>query len=142
MREDKVLYTGGTFDLFHAGHVTFLRHCRNIADRVVVGLNTDEFIEQFKGKKPVISYFERREVLLACKYVDEVMPNVGGEDSKPAILMAQANIIAIGVDWAYKDYYVQMGFTQEWLERQKITLVYVAIDKNQSSTNIKEKIGT
>jgi len=49
-----LIYTGGTFDLFHAGHVEFLRRCSDLG-RVLVSLNTDEFIEEYKGKPPVIS---------------------------------------------------------------------------------------
>ena len=68
------LYTGGTFDLFHAGHVEFLKRCKEIADTVTVSLNSDQFIEKYKGKPPVMRYRERREVLNACKYVDAPTP--------------------------------------------------------------------
>ena len=47
------VYTGGTFDLLHAGHVKFLRRCAEFG-RVVVALNTDEFVEQYKGRKPIM----------------------------------------------------------------------------------------
>jgi len=50
-----VVYTGGTFDLFHAGHSRFLARCAQLGD-VVVSLNTDEFIEEYKGKPPIISF--------------------------------------------------------------------------------------
>ena len=72
----KILYTGGTFDVFHYGHMNFLRQCSKIADRVVVSLNTDEFIEYYKGKglisdvylgpneKGYIKYFSKKK--LAC----------------------------------------------------------------------------
>ncbi len=135
-----ILYTGGTFDLFHAGHVRFLMHCRKIAESVVVCLNTDDFIERFKGAVPVISYEEREQVLLSCQYVDKVIPNTGGEDSKPTILQSGAAIIAIGSDWAAKDYYKQMDFTQEWLDKNGITLVYISFKRVQSTTNIKKQM--
>ena len=44
----KILYTGGTFDLFHYGHANFLKQCNLLADEVIVSLNTDEFIKKFK----------------------------------------------------------------------------------------------
>jgi len=133
------IYTGGTFDLFHSGHVNLLRRCSELG-YVVVSLNTDEFIEGYKGKPPVLSYQEREAVLKSCKYVDQVIPNVGGSDSKIAIELAQPDYIAIGSDWAKRDYYAQMGFDQDWLDARGIGLVYIPYTKGVSSTNIKGRI--
>jgi len=134
------LYTGGTFDLFHAGHVEFLRQCSMIAEKVIVSLNTDEFIEEYKGKPPVMSYWERQQVLRACVWVDEVVPNTGNADSKPAILDAKTDIVAIGSDWARKDYYKQMQFTQDWLDEHNICLIYIPYTPGISSTDIKSRL--
>jgi len=87
------VYSGGTFDLMHAGHANFLRRCAELGDRVVIALNTDEFIEEYKGKPPVISYADRRDVLLACRYVDEVIPNIGGPDSRITIETVMPDLI-------------------------------------------------
>jgi glycerol-3-phosphate cytidylyltransferase len=134
------LYTGGTFDLLHSGHSRFLKRCAEISDYVVVSLNTDEFIEEYKGKPPVISYADRRDVLLACRYVDEVIPNTGGADSKPSIEEVMPDIIAIGSDWARRDYYYQMGFDQDWLDDRGISLIYIPYSPGISSTAIKERM--
>lgn len=134
------LYTGGTFDLLHSGHTNFLRRCSEMAGYVVVSLNTDEFIEEYKGKPPVISYQDRRDVLLACRYVDEVIPNKGGPDSKPAIEEVMPDIIAIGTDWARRDYYYQMDFDQDWLDDRGIALCYIPYSPGISSTAIKERM--
>jgi glycerol-3-phosphate cytidylyltransferase len=141
--DSRVVYTGGTFDLFHAGHVNLLRQCRYIAGRgrVVVALNTDEFIESYKGSSPVCSFEDRRKVLEACRYVDEVIPNWSGGDSKPTIMSVRPSFIVIGSDWAQKDYYAQMQFSQEWLDEHNIVLVYVPYTDGISSTQIKERIG-
>lgn len=136
----KTLYTGGTFDLFHFGHVNFLSKCRLMSDRVVVALNTDEFIKKFKGAAPIMSYQERERSLMSCPYVDEVIPNLGGSDSKPSINWIKPHIIAIGDDWAHKDYYTQMDFTQQWLDENNIVLVYVPYTKGISTTDIKTRI--
>jgi glycerol-3-phosphate cytidylyltransferase len=136
----KILYTGGTFDLFHAGHVNFLRMCKMLADEVVVSLNTDEFIEEYKGFTPFHSYQQRKDILLSCRYVDRVQANIGGKDSTKTIELVSPHIIAIGTDWASKDYYSQMGFTQEWLDVRNILLVYLPYTANISSTIVKEKI--
>lgn len=134
-----LVYTGGTFDLFHSGHVNFLKRCARLGT-VVVSLNTDEFVESYKGKPPIMSYAEREAVLKGCVYVDFVIPNIGGEDSKLAILNVQPTIIAVGTDWAVKDYYKQMGFTQEWLDEQGIVLVYIPYTEGISSTEIKRRL--
>lgn len=135
------VYTGGTFDLFHSGHVNLLKQCKKIANggEVVVCLNTDEFVFKFKSKKPVCSYRDREAVLLSCRYVDRVIKNTGGEDSKPTILDVKPDFIVVGSDWAKKDYYSQMMFTQEWLDKHNILLVYVPYGNYSSSTAIREK---
>jgi glycerol-3-phosphate cytidylyltransferase len=138
-----IIYTGGTFDLFHSGHVNLLKRCREVAGqegKVVVALNTDDFIFQFKNKKPICSEQERLDVLLACRYVDEVVMNVGGQDSRISIEMVGPNYIVVGSDWAKKDYYAQMSFTQEWLDEKGIGLVYVPYTQTISSTKIKGRM--
>lgn len=138
-----IVYTGGTFDLFHSGHVNLLKRCREVAGadgKVVVALNTDDFIFQFKNKKPICSEQERLDVLLACKYVDEVVMNVGGQDSRISIEMVGPNYIVVGSDWAKKDYYSQMSFTQEWLDERGIGLVYVPYTQTISSTKIRGRM--
>ena len=138
------VYTGGTFDLFHVGHLNLLKRCREIAGctgQVIVSLNTDEFIYKYKGKNPVIQYEDRKAILESCKYVDSVMENYGQEDSKKSILLAQLiDVVAIGSDWARKDYYKQMNFDQDWLDSQRISLIYIPYTSGISSTQIKEKI--
>jgi len=138
-----IVYTGGTFDLFHSGHVNLLKRCREVAGqdgKVVVALNTDDFIFQFKNKKPICSEQERLDVLLACRYVDEVVMNVGGQDSRISIEMVGPNYIVVGSDWAKKDYYAQMSFTQEWLDERGIGLVYVPYTQTISSTKIRGRM--
>lgn len=139
----RTVYTGGTFDLFHAGHVHFLWQCKKIAGeegQVVVALNTDEFIYEYKKKVPVVNYAHRKAVLEGCKYVDRVVPNQKGKDSKPTILSVKPNFIVIGDDWARKDYYAQMGFTQQWLDDNDIVLIYVPYMDGISSTEIRKSL--
>jgi glycerol-3-phosphate cytidylyltransferase len=133
------IYTGGTFDLFHAGHANFLARCAELGS-VTVALNTDEFIKEYKSKAPVMSYQERLEVLASCRYVDNIIPNEGGADSKPSILRAKPDIVAIGSDWARRDYYYQMAFDQDWLDEQNISLLYIPYTSGISTTELKRRI--
>lgn len=133
------VYTGGTFDLFHSGHVAFLKRCADFG-RVVVSLNTDEFIELYKGKPPVITYAERKAVLEGCKWVDEVVPNIGGHDSTLAIELVKPDLIVVGSDWARRNYYGQMCFNQDWLDQRGIGLCYMPYTDGISSTEIKRRL--
>ena len=133
------VYTGGTFDLFHAGHVEFLRQCALLGP-VTVALNTDEFIETYKGKAPVMTYEERKTVLEACKFVSAVVENKQGSNSKPTIRNVNPDVIAIGSDWARRDYHQQMGFTQDWLDNRGIWLLYIPYTSDISSTIIKQRM--
>ena len=138
-----IIYSGGTFDMFHAGHAFLLAQCRKLAGpdgKVVIALNPDAFVASYKGKPPVCSYAERAAVLNAVRYVDEVVRNQYGADSKPTIEMVRPDIIAIGVDWAAKDYYRQMGFSPEWLDERDISLVYIPHPTPLSSTEVKARL--
>lgn len=134
-----IAYTGGSFDLFHAGHAQFLEKCSYYGD-VVVALNTDEFVEEFKGKRPVMTFAERYTVLAACKYVYRVIANISGADSKPTIASVNPDIIVVGSDWEKKDYYKQMQFTPDWLKEQGIRLIYVPYTNPISTTIIKKRL--
>ena len=72
------LYVDMCADLFHYGHVRLLKSASEIANRrntrLVVGVHSDETIESYK-RSPVMSMNERIEVVSACKYVDNVIPN-------------------------------------------------------------------
>jgi cytidyltransferase-like protein len=127
------------FDLLHAGHVAFLNRCAELGT-VIVSLNTDEFITAYKGRPPVMSYAERKAVLLGLRSVADVVPNRGGADSTIAIEDVNPDLIVIGSDWARRDYYAQMGFTQDWLDARGIGLAYVPYTKGISTTDIKARM--
>ena len=138
-----IVYTGGTFDVLTVGHVDLFRWCRKIAGkdgRVVIALNSDEFVSRFKGE-PTMSYEDRKALLEAIRdLIDEVIPNTGDEDSKQTILKVKPDVIVVGSDWLKKDYCKQMSFTPEWLEKNKIALMYIPRYLDISSSKIKEKI--
>jgi len=136
----RVAYSGGTFDLMHEGHLELLEHCKNIADYVVIALNTDDFVKRFKGRPPVMGFEQRRRLLESCKFVDEVIPNYGGEDSTLPILDVNPDVIVIGMDWLEKDYCKQMSFTPKWLSDHNISLCYVPRTTGMSTTRLKKEV--
>lgn len=133
------VYTGGSFEIPHIGHINFLNKCAKYG-QVTVSLNTDEFIESYKGFKPAFSYTERKQLLEFLPSVFKVIPNIGGSDSKQAILKENPDIIAIGTDWHDKNYCKQMGFTTKWLEEQNIHLCYIPYTPIISTSEIKKRI--
>ena len=132
------VYVGGTFDLFHWGHVELLKKCEEIGE-VWVALNTDKFCAEYKHK-PVMTYEERKKVLESCIYVDGVVENTGGYDSKPSILKVMPDYIVHGDDWTGDAYLKQLGIDQAFLDEHKIKLVYVPYTKNISTSEIIKRI--
>lgn len=135
----RVVYTGGTFDLFHAGHVTFLRAARALGDELVVAVNSDEFAGRYK-RRPVMSYDERVYVLNACRFVDRVVLNVGDEDSGISIAQVCPQAIVIGDDWRNRDYLGQLGIDQAFLDALGATIIYLPYTQNVSTSDIIQRI--
>jgi glycerol-3-phosphate cytidylyltransferase-like family protein len=91
-------------------------------------------------KKPICTYEERARVLMSCKWVDKVVPNLSGQDSKPTLLKVMPDFLVVGSDWMKRDYYAQMSFTQEWLDMHSIKLIYLPYATGISSTELKQRL--
>ncbi|NMA72567.1 MAG: adenylyltransferase/cytidyltransferase family protein, partial [Bacteroidales bacterium] len=66
-------YTSGVYDLFHIGHLNILKNAKSMCDKLVVGVSTDE-LSMYKGKKPLIPFEDRIEIVRAIRFVDAVVP--------------------------------------------------------------------
>ena len=95
------IITYGTFDLFHVGHVRLLERLAKMGDRLIVGVSTDEF-NSMKGKAAFFSYQQRKEIVSACRFVDEVIPERHWHQKPRDIVHHDVNIFAIGDDWEGK----------------------------------------
>lgn len=99
MRQGKLVFTNGCFDLLHVGHVDLLERCRALGDRLVVGINSDASVQALKGPhKPYVNERERRQLLLALRCVDEVRVF---DAPTPLELIAelQPDVLVKGGDW-------------------------------------------
>ena len=63
-------YTQGTYDMFHIGHLNLIKNAKRRCDYLIVGVNTDELVESYKHKRPIIPLAERAEIVRAIRYVD------------------------------------------------------------------------
>jgi len=122
----KIVVTYGTFDLFHVGHVRLLKRLKSLGDKLIVGLSTDEF-NQLKDKNVVIPFIDRKEILMACQYVDDVFPEQSWEQKRDDLIRTKADIFAIGDDWSGK--FDELGDIVE--------VLYLPRTKDVSTTELK-----
>lgn len=99
--ENKTLITYGTFDLFHIGHVRLLKRIKERGNKLIVAVSTDEF-NKTKGKKTIIPYEQRAEIIKAIKYVDVVIPENNWDQKKDDILKHGVDEFVMGGDWEGK----------------------------------------
>ena len=96
-----VVYTSGSWDLFHVGHLRALVRAKSYGDRLIVGISTDELMLSYKKVKPVIPYKERREIIEAIGIVDKVVKQERLMEIAQ-LKKYKVDIATIGDDWEGK----------------------------------------
>ena len=71
MKKYKIGYTQGVYDMFHVGHLNLLNNAKKYCDILVVGVNSDELVQNYKNKTPIINQDERKYIVENIKAVDE-----------------------------------------------------------------------
>lgn len=98
-REGKtIVYVDVTCDMFHMGHINFLKQARAFGDYLIVGVLPDEAVTTYK-RRPVLNLQERAAVLRACKYVDEVLEGVPLRQSQEWLLDNHIAFVVHGDDF-------------------------------------------
>lgn len=124
-------YTTGVYDLFHIGHLNLLKNAKGMCDKLVVGVTVDELVA-YKGKKAMIPFEDRIEIVRSIKYVDAAVPQYD-MDKLTACKKLKANILFVGDDWydtpKWQDY--EREFKEAGIE-----IVYFPYTKGVSSTQI------
>lgn len=95
----KKVITYGTFDLLHYGHIRLLERAKKLGDYLIVGVSTDEFNEFSKHKEAYNTYEERKYILEAIKYVDEVIPEKDWNQKIDDVKKYGIDIFVMGDDW-------------------------------------------
>lgn len=132
----KIGYTQGTFDMFHIGHLNLLKHAKEYCDILIVGVNSDSLVQEYKNKIPVIKEEERAEILQAIRYVDNVVIcNTLKKTEMHEWLHFDA--IFIGDDWKGNDRWKK---TEADLRVRGADVVYLSYTKGVSSTMLREEV--
>lgn len=131
-----IVYTVGTFDLLHVGHLALLEYCKTLGDVVAVGVAADSVVNSYKPHVPVIPLEQRMEMLKALKCVDIVIPYheleyvSGCKEIKP-------DIFVIGEDWGNKQHNVDV---EAYLKAEGKKILQVSYNPRTSSSKIKQDV--
>ena len=128
-------YTSGVFDLFHIGHVNLLKNAKGMCDRLVVGVTTDD-LSLYKGKKPLIPFESRIEIIRAIRYVDAVVPQEN-MDKATMCKKLKASVLFVGDDWYNTPKWKEI---EEDLARIDTRVVYFPYTSGVSSTIVSEAL--
>jgi glycerol-3-phosphate cytidylyltransferase len=131
-----IVYTVGTFDLLHVGHLALLQYCRSLGDVVAVGVASDEVVNSYKPNVPVIPLDQRIEMLKALRCVDIVRPYHELEYVS-ACRQLDVDIFVIGEDWGRKRHNIEV---ESYLKFRGKQITQVLYNPRTSSTKIKQNV--
>lgn len=124
-----VVYTSGTFDMFHSNHLKMIKYARGLGETLIVGVSTDELVCSYK-RPPVIPFEERLAIIEALKYPDVVIPQ-RTLDHTDIVRKLNIDVFVVGDDWEGKyDYLKELG----------VAVFYFPYGDGVSSSSIKQEI--
>ena len=129
----KIGYLGGCWDLFHVGHLNYIREAKKRCDYLIVDVTPDEIMFKQKNKYPIIGEQNRLEVVRAIKYVDRAELSGEGRDEE-ALEKYGYNILFISEDHKGKEYYNNL---EKEMKEKGVEVVYIPYTKGISSTQIR-----
>lgn len=136
MKKYKIGYTTGVFDIFHIGHLNILKRAKEQCDYLIVGVSTDEVVETYKHKRPVIPFEERIAIVEAIRYVDKVVPQIS-MDKMEAYNALKFDALFHGSDWKGSNMYEKIVAD---FEKVGVDVVFLPHTDGISSTIIREKV--
>ena len=129
-------YTTGVFDMFHVGHLNLLARARELCDRLIVGVSTDDVVLDYKGHAPIVPFAERVAIVKAIRYVDEVVPQTS-MDKFAAWEKLHFNRLFHGNDWKGSAMYNEV---EAKLKAVGVEVVYFPYTQGTSSTLLAERL--
>lgn len=124
-------YTTGTYDLFHDGHVDFLKRAKSMCDLLIVGVTSDELVLKEKNKNTILNLDQRMKIIEACRYVDIVVPhNDKNGDKITPYKRYKYNVLFIGDDYINDKNYTDLNI-------EGVKVYFFPYTKSISSTKIK-----
>lgn len=136
MEKKIVGYTTGVFDMFHIGHLNILKRAKEHCDYLIVGVSTDELCENYKKKRPIVPFEERKAIVEAIRYVDQVVPQVD-RDKYHAWEMHRFDVMFVGDDWKNSPLFNEL---EEKFKEVGVSIEYFPYTKGTSSTILREKL--
>lgn len=136
MKKYRIGYTTGVFDMFHIGHLNILRKAKELCDHLIVGISTDELVQSYKNKTPIIPFVERKAIVEACRYVDEVVTQTD-RDKIAAYERLKFDAMFVGDDWKGKPLFLEV---EKYLNEHGAEVVYFPYTQGTSSTILREKV--
>lgn len=130
------VYTVGTFDLLHVGHLALLEYCRTLGDVVAVGVASDKVVNSYKPNVPVIPLQQRQEMLKALSCVDIVRPYYELEYVS-ACKELEVDIFVVGGDWGKKPHNIAV---ESYLKSRGKQVIQVVYNPRTSSSKIKRDV--
>ena len=124
-------YTTGVYDLFHIGHLNLLKNAKGLCDKLIVGVTIDELVK-YKGKRAIIPFEDRLEIVRSIKYVDAAIPQEN-IDKFAAWEKLKFDVLFVGDDWYHSDSWQDM---EEKFRRVGVKVIYFPYTKGVSSTVI------
>ncbi len=131
-----IVYTVGTFDLLHVGHLALLEYCKTLGDTFIVGVASDEVVNSYKPNVPVIPLNQRVEMLKSLRCVDDVRAYHELEYVS-ACKELDVDIFVIGEDWGNQPHNIAV---EKFLISKGKKIVQVTYNAQTSSTNIKQNV--
>jgi glycerol-3-phosphate cytidylyltransferase len=123
-------YTTGVFDMFHIGHLHLLKKAKNRCDYLIVGISSDELVEEYKGKSAIIPFEHRFEIVSALHCVDEVVVQ-SHRDKIRQYHEVGFDVMFVGDDWKGSEIF---SAVEKDLAKFGIRVEYFEYTKNVSST--------
>ncbi len=131
-----IVYTVGTFDLLHVGHLALLEYCKTLGDTFVVGVASDKVVNSYKLNVPIVPLNQRIEMLKALRCVDDVQA-YNELEYVSACKELDVDIFVIGEDWGDKPHNIAV---EEYLKSKGKKIIQVSYNPQTSSTKIKQNI--